>query len=59
MFRMKIVATMTDGSQKTLLTSSASDWKAAGSPTTFNNIYLGERYVRKQSPPQLGFHEHL
>lgn len=51
MFRMKIVATMTDGSQKTLLTSSASDWEAGGSPTTFNNIYLGERYdARKETP---------
>jgi alpha-L-rhamnosidase len=44
MFRLKIVATMSDGSQKTILTSTAAEWEAGGSPTTFNNIYLGERY---------------
>jgi alpha-L-rhamnosidase len=55
MFRMKIVATMTDGSQKTLLTSSASDWEAGGSPTTFNNIYLGERYDARKEDPSNAF----
>ena len=44
MFRCKIVATMKDGSQTVLTTSSTTGWKAGGSPTTFNNIYLGEKY---------------
>ena len=54
MFRLKVVVTMTDGSQQTLLTStpthafaSAStspSWLAGGSQTRFNNIYLGEKY---------------
>ncbi len=53
MFRLKLLATMSDGTQKTLLSSSvADDWRAAGSPTTFNNIYLGEHYdARKEAVP--------
>ena len=55
--RLKIVATLTDGSQQTILTSKpasapvspaasapSSSWVAGGSPTRFNNIYLGEKY---------------
>ena len=41
MFRMKLIATLSDGSTKTLLSSSPGEWVAGGSPTTFNNIYLG------------------
>ena len=53
MFRLKLLATMSDGSQKTVLSSSeAEEWHASGSPTTFNNIYLGERYdARKEAVP--------
>ena len=40
MFRLKVIGTMSDGSQKTLLTSSSSSdqWMASSSPTIFNNI---------------------
>ncbi len=53
MFRLKLLATMSDGTQKTLLSSSVADgWHAAGSPTIFNNIYLGEHYdARKEAVP--------
>lgn len=53
MFRLKLLATMSDGMQKTLLSSSTSEeWQASGSPTTFNNIYLGEHYdARKEAVP--------
>ena len=44
MFRFKVIATLSDGSQQTLLTSVPSSWAAAGSPTRFNDIYLGEKY---------------
>lgn len=51
MFRLKLLATMSDGTQKTLLSSSeAGEWHASGSPTTFNNIYLGERYDARKEP---------
>ena len=53
MFRLKVVATMSDGTQKTILSSSTQTgaWLAGGSPTTFNNIYLGEHYdARKEDP---------
>lgn len=60
MFRLKIVGTMSDGTQKTLLSSSsaaadagadAAGWTAASSPTTFNNIYLGEKYDATMDAP--------
>ena len=51
MFRLKIVGTMSDGSQKTLLSSSLdANWTAASSPTTFNDIYLGEKYDATLEP---------
>ena len=61
MFRLKIVGTMSDGSQKTLLSSSsgtggAANWTAASSPTTFNDIYLGEKYNATLDPANAGPH---
>lgn len=63
MFRLKIVATMSDGTQRTLLSSSSASsspssaagagaavWTAASSPTNFNSIYLGEKYDAQLEP---------
>jgi alpha-L-rhamnosidase len=58
MFRLKVVGMMSDGSQRTLLVSSSTPthsaggggWAAASSPTTFNNIYLGEKYDARMEP---------
>ena len=63
MFRLKIVGTMSDGTHTTLLTSSSSSsgaggaaWSAASSPTTFNSIYLGEKYdATMESAPGNGW----
>jgi len=47
MFKLLIEATMSDGTTRTIASTAAgelSSWKAGGSPTTFNNIYLGEKY---------------
>lgn len=45
MFKLLLLAKLADGTTHTLLESSRSgNWRAGGSPTTFNNIYLGERY---------------
>lgn len=45
MFKLLVVALLPNGSS-TIVTSSAPTrgWRSAGSPTTANNIYLGERY---------------
>ena len=49
---------MRDGSQKTLLSSSSAaggaSWTAASSPTTFNDIYLGEKYNAALEPADAG-----
>ena len=49
MFKLRVVGTTADGTEHELISSSAKDsttytWKAGGSPTIFNNIYLGEKY---------------
>jgi alpha-L-rhamnosidase len=46
MFRLLIVATLASGAQRTLVKSSSDGgaWRAGGSPTLLNSIYLGERY---------------
>ncbi|CAB9517107.1 Alpha-L-rhamnosidase [Seminavis robusta] len=47
MFRLRIVGFQADGTTVQLLDSKSgqsSPWLASGSPTTFNNIYLGEKY---------------
>jgi alpha-L-rhamnosidase len=53
MFRLHIFGYTKEGSPISLMKSSAgasSDWFAAGSPTVFNNIYLGENYDARLEP---------
>ena len=53
MFRLQVFVFYTDGRVESLVKSSADneddtekhhEWLASGSPTTFNNIFLGEKY---------------
>ena len=47
MLRVVVLATMADGSTRPVTTTKVggtSSWRTSGSPTVFNNIYLGERF---------------
>ena len=45
MFRLRIIGFKSDGTVVSLLeTGDSSQWAVSGSPTIFNNIYLGEKY---------------
>ena len=56
MFRLLVLATMSDGTEKVLASSdSPADWKSGGSPTTFNNIYLGEKYDARMEAAAAGW----
>eukprot|EP00928_Gymnodinium_smaydae_P037929 TRINITY_DN26270_c0_g3_i1.p1 TRINITY_DN26270_c0_g3~~TRINITY_DN26270_c0_g3_i1.p1 ORF type:complete len:1010 (-),score=119.70 TRINITY_DN26270_c0_g3_i1:356-3385(-) len=45
MFKLLLLAEYSNGTLHTLVSSSrAFPWRASGSPTTFNNVYLGEKY---------------
>ena len=51
MFRLSLTAKLADGSTVVVATSDGSGWLAAGSPTTFNDIYLGEEYDARLEQP--------
>eukprot|EP01047_Picozoa_sp_COSAG01_P055638 COSAG01_NODE_6218_length_3786_cov_2.327638_2_plen_354_part_00 len=58
MFRLLIRATMSDGTQRVLASTARthlSGWRAGGSPTTFNNIYLGEKYDARMAKAAVGW----
>jgi len=62
MFRLSMVGFLADGSTVSLLKSQSgptAGWKAAGSPTTLNNIYLGERYDARLEPAYEGWSSSL
>ena len=44
MFRFIMVGFRADGTTVSLLKSNTATWRAGGSPTLFNNLYLGEKY---------------
>ena len=58
MFKLLVTATMSDGTQKVLASTAPSElasWKSGGSPTTFNNIYLGEKWDARMVASHLGW----
>ena len=58
MFKLLVTAIMSDGTQHTLASTAASElasWKAGGSPTVFNNIYLGEKYDARLAAAAVGW----